>query len=519
MFTSRAEANAFYNKILLKAEGRGPEQVRLVAADLGKRDLFFLLTRVLHRADIDKDWLFHRCQEVQANPDGYLDLWAREHYKSTIITYGLTVQDILNDPEVTVGIFSHTRPIAKAFLKQIMQEFERNQLLKDLYPDILWQEPRKEAPSWSLDNGIVVKRKGNPKEATIEAWGLVDGQPTSKHFSRLVYDDVVTKESVSTPDQIAKTTDAWALSLNLGAHGGKRRYIGTRYHLNDTYRTILAREAAVKREHPATEDGKPMGKPVFLDPDALAEKRREMGPYIFAAQMLQNPKADEAQGFLREWLRPWIPKSEFWRLMNIYIVVDPAGEKKLKNTGTDYTVIWVIGVAPDGRYYLIDGLRDRLNLTQRATKLFSLVRKYRPIKVGYEKYGLQADIEHIKFLQDQQNYHFEIVELGGQMPKNDRIRRLIPLFEQGRFYTPGVLTYKDAEGSIRNLMAEFESDEYEAFPVCLHDDMLDALARVLDADLGVQFPDEDDEAALKGGYPNMPAGMGTGMDYDPLGAM
>src|SRR5258706_10619219 len=74
-------------------------------------DLFFLLRYGCGRKDIDHPWLFARCREVQADPNGYLDLWSREHYKSSIITFGLTVQNILNDPEITVGIFSHTRPI------------------------------------------------------------------------------------------------------------------------------------------------------------------------------------------------------------------------------------------------------------------------------------------------------------------------------------------------------------------------------------------------------------------------
>ncbi|HTN72853.1 MAG TPA: Hint domain-containing protein, partial [Methylomirabilota bacterium] len=80
--------------------------------------------------------------------------------------------------------------------------------------------------------GIIVKRKGNPKEATVEAWGLVDGQPTGRHFILRVYDDVVTRESVTTAEQVKKTTDAWELSLNLGVsetRGGRERYIGTRY--------------------------------------------------------------------------------------------------------------------------------------------------------------------------------------------------------------------------------------------------------------------------------------------------
>ena len=53
--------------------------------------------------------------------------------------------------------------------------------------------------------GITVKRKSNPKEATIEAHGLIDGQPTSRHFRLHIYDEVVTQDYLS-DDQIRKTT-------------------------------------------------------------------------------------------------------------------------------------------------------------------------------------------------------------------------------------------------------------------------------------------------------------------------
>jgi len=71
-----------------------------------------MLDYVLKRADLNRDWYFERCREVQAAPSGYLDLWGREHRKSSLIIFGLTIQDILNDPEITVGIFSYSRPIA-----------------------------------------------------------------------------------------------------------------------------------------------------------------------------------------------------------------------------------------------------------------------------------------------------------------------------------------------------------------------------------------------------------------------
>ena len=429
---------------------------------------------------MERPWLFERCRQVQNEPDGFIDLWAREHYKSTIITFGLTIQDILNDPEMTFGIFSHTRPIAKGFLRQIKREFEGNDLLKSLFPDILWENPQKEAPKWSEDDGLIVKRKGNPKESTIEAWGIVDGQPTSKHFSKMIYDDVVTKESVTTPDMIKKVTEAWELSTNLGSEGGVERYIGTRYHYNDTYREIIARQAAKPRVFPATRDGTVHGEPVLLTREALAAKRRKQGPYTFACQMLQDPKADETQGFLVDWLRFYDGVLKKHGL-NIYITVDPASEKK---KDSDYTAAYVIGLGGDRNYYVLEMVRDRLSLTQRADLVFNLHRKWSSpssqIIVGYEKYGLMADVEHLKDRQARENYRFAVAELGGQQPKFDRIRRLIPLFEQGRIWMPRTHIKTDYEGQTINLTETFIEEEYKPFPVALHDDMLDALSRILD---------------------------------------
>ena len=140
----------------------------------GGRDRYYLLVSILGRTDALHPWLYARCREVEADPDGYLDLWARGHYKSTIDTFAGLIQEILKDQEITIGIFAHTRPIAKAFLIQIKLELETNRRLKLLYPDVLYADPKKESPAWS-ENGITVKRKGNPKERTIEAWGVVRG--------------------------------------------------------------------------------------------------------------------------------------------------------------------------------------------------------------------------------------------------------------------------------------------------------------------------------------------------------
>lgn len=509
-----------------------------------KGDLFYLLVYGMNRKDMDKDWLFERCRDVQKNPNDYLDLWAREHYKSTIITIGLTIQNILNNPNITVGIFSHTRPIAKAFLRQIKREWETNSLLRAYFPHICAPEKSESRTrTWSEDGGLIVKRDGNPKEATLEAWGLVDGQPTGKHFDLLLYDDVVTLESVSTPEQIKKTTDAWRLSLNLGARDGHLRMIGTRYHATDTYHLIMEQGSVIPRVHPATKDGLSSGEAVFLDNSILAKKRRDMGPYVFACQMLQNPLADNAMGFKKEWFQV-LPSTGLWEehisqiheqngvpknlnlqdqfkktssynhrisqekdhvsvqgavkgkqylgaSMNRYIVVDPASSKK---EGSDYTSMWVIGLNHDGFYYILDGVHDRLALHERADALFNLHKKHSPLAVGYEQYGIQADIEHIKYRMEQENYRFSIMPLGGAMAKSDRIRRLVPVFEQGRIWFPHRLPIMRVDRSTVDLVQEFYQKEYINFPVAGHDDMLDCLSRILDSKLGAIFPMQKESA-------------------------
>lgn len=442
---------------------------------------------------MEHPWLIQRCRDVEASPNGHLDLWAREHYKSTIITFGQSIQDILSshgdDPdekwegrEATIGIFSYNRPLAKTFLRQIKFEFESNQLLQALFPDILYEQPRKDSPKWSEDDGLVVKRKANPKESTIEAHGLVDGMPTGKHFLILNYDDVVTEKSVNTPEMIHKTTSQLELSYNLGVQGGIRRFIGTKYHLFDTYRTIEDRGTVIPRKHPATDDGTASGSPILLPQAMLDEKRRDMGPWTFGCQLLLDPQSEMVEGFKLEWLRYWSVKPIGG---NRYIVVDPANEKKKKS---DYTAAWCIELREDQNYYVIDMVRDRLSLTERADLLFKWHKDYTPLGVGYEKYGMQADIEHIEDRQERENYRFAITPLGGALGKNERIKRLVPLFEQGRILLPPKLMYETYEQKTVDLVHSFIFEEYVPFPVMSHDDMLDGLSRIVDEDLHTEFP-------------------------------
>ena len=84
----RERAIAVYRATISQAVELGaarndPEVVRRVKRQLAQSDLFFLLAYVLGRSDVNRDWVFERCREVQAAPNGYLDLWGRERAASS----------------------------------------------------------------------------------------------------------------------------------------------------------------------------------------------------------------------------------------------------------------------------------------------------------------------------------------------------------------------------------------------------------------------------------------------------
>lgn len=492
-----------------------------LTAELCKQDRFFLLTHILHRPDAIHEWLYERCRMVEKETDGCLDLWSRYHYKSSIITFSGIIQEIIKDPEITICILSYNNSIATDFLAQIKREFEGNLDLYKAFPNILWARPKKEAPIWSLDKGLIVKRSTNPKEATLEAYGLVDNQPTSKHFKLRVYDDVIVPKSVTTQDMIDKTTQMWELSLNLGTKESNRAwYCGTRYNANDTYQVILDRNIVKARIFPATDDGTFDGNPVFLSVQEWETLKKSSSEYTVATQQLLNPLAGSLQELKPEWIRRYDVRP---RYMNVYILCDPASSKKGSACNTAMSVI---GVDAQYNKYLLDGMCHRMDLEERWNNLKHLRSKWlnadgvQIVEVGYEKYGMQSDMEHFEIMMRLEGVSFPITEVSwtrdGSQAKDDRIRRLIPDHKNWQFFYPETTKYthlmreaekkgnkkliaqpikrKNHEGKIYELTEWFIKNEYLFFPNGQLKDFLDSMSRIYD--MNISAPINYDNAIL-----------------------
>ena len=454
-------------------------------------------------------------------------------HNSTFNTFAGAIQEALIDPETRICIFSNNKGTARPFLQQIKDELESNADLKRLYPDVLYENPRSDAPMWSLDNGLVVKRTGNYREATFEAHGVIDALPTGKHFPILLYDDIITEKNVTNPEQIAKATERTELSFPIGiGEKTRRRMSGTRYHFADSYGQLMDRGVAKARLHPATDNGKLDGDPVFMTKEAWEAAKRDMRTTI-AAQMLQNPIAGKENMFSTKWLKPyWLRPI----VMNVYIMGDPS---KGRSATSDRTALAVIGIDTGGNKFLLDGFCHRMQLSERWQKLEMLHRKWsnmpgvQSLKVGYERYGVQADDEYFDEKMRESGRRFDIEELNwtgqvGRQSKENRVERLEPDFRNGNFFVPakvwnaaidaktGVWYVEDGkdeihyspiqgqhrlerqarangelwriiepikrvdeDGNIYDLTRVF-FEEYTFFPFSPRDDLIDAMSRIYD---------------------------------------
>src|SRR5215472_4536743 len=496
---SPEEAALFWDSFQHCSEGARRNHLRWMALN----DLFFLGVYLLHRvhwigenpkqAGLSKEhrqkialWYHGRCWEVQDQPNGCIDVWAREHGKSEIISYAKSIQDILLDPNETLGLFSHTRPLAKQFLRLIKTEFEINEELKALFPEILWVDPKRETPKWSVDDGIIVRRSSNIKESTVEAWGLIDGQPTSKRYSILIYDDIVARDQI-TEGMISRCSQELENSFALTASDPPiMRMIGTPQEIGDTVTEYMENHKFKLRLHPAVEH---QGAPVFFSEAKLADFKDKMSPKTFALQFLLDPKlAQEAHeiGFESSWWQTWTGELNI-RSLNKYVLIDPAGRRPDSNS---LFALWVVGAGADRKWRIIDGVLDNLSLTQRADILFEMVRKYDPLKVVYEQNAFQADIEHIRDRQQRENFLFTIQEVTGRVPKDQRIERLLPKYRNGEILAPERLMYRNVDGKEFDIIKRFREVEYDKWPFnprCR--DQLDALSRICDeAEMNYVFP-------------------------------
>jgi hypothetical protein len=407
-------------------------------------------------------------------------------HNTSIITTAHTIQRILKNPEERIAIFSYSKTMAVGILRPIKYLFENSALLKACFPDVLWDDPSKQAPKWSEEIGITVRRRSSARECTLEAHGLIEGMPTGRHYTGRIYDDVETSDLTYTPEIMSRLKETFDLSQALGSVEGWHWVIGTPYHHEGLLMYLKGKTMNGKplyniREKPATLDGTPNGEPVYFTPEHWALLQSSFTRQQLFSQYLLNPTPRGTEKLCFDRINLIEPRDIPQRLFR-FMTIDPAGVRK--DRVGDSWAMYVIGVEPyrddlgASNIYILDMVCEPMSESEALDAVVAMyLRSGRILKLGIEKVGMMTAEIHIanalrargKILTIE-NGGLELLRPAGRA-KEERIEKnLMWPLNNGKIH---ISTAVPAAYRERLRM------EMGKFPFW-HDDALDALAYIYD---------------------------------------
>lgn len=433
-----------------------------VKRQLCELDLRFLCTKICNFADWDvcHDDLvsFYR---MNNGVKFKLLLLPRGHLKTSILTVGKTIQDILINPNVKILLTSAIWNNSRTFLAQIKEYLRPGSELERLYGKFM----RSDVGGWTQDFITINQRTTPDKSPTIDTAG-VEKTVTSQHYDKIKADDLVTRENITNKDQIEKVINHFRDLSKLLEPNGELEIIGTRWHDADLYGYIiknLCDSRAGERKfiiylRRAVEENKVIFPKKFTI-QKLDALKTQIGTYEYSANYNNNPIDPERQMF-KPPVRYWheIPKDA-----TRIITIDPAGD----NTDSDYNVVTDCAFSKANQLYVAEYRRGHFNPDQLIQNLFEMVTdKPHLLGVGVESVQYQRVLQYlIRIEQKRRGVYFPIYPVIPHKDKFTRLRALQPWWERGDLLLkPG--------------MVELE-DEFTRFPVSEYDDIMDTIEQAV----------------------------------------
>lgn len=351
--------------------------------EIAKHDLYFLAKVILGYAWLTGPVHTDFCREIQRATNLSLYLLPRGHCKTQIFTISGAIQDYLNNPTEPIAVVCDALKRSTKKTRAIKWHFERNEKLRDLFPDLIWENPLKQAPRWTDEEFIMPKHDGR-QEPSFLATSL-ENQPTGLHFPTIKCDDIVTPETCTTRTQMDKNRDAYGLMRSsILQTGGNIQIAGTIYDDGDLHCDMsrpgtgytIYRKPAID---PLT--GEALW-PEQFDLAKLDSLRKDptVGEYIFSCQYLLDPSPEDDNAYFQ---LAWFPRYRNRpELLHIYAAIDCALSEKQT---ADYTSIMVVGVGEGGRIYVLDVIRGQTDALDTAQRMINAQEKYKPLMWGIQK--------------------------------------------------------------------------------------------------------------------------------------
>ncbi len=400
--------------------------------------------------------------------------------KTTLISIAYALwRGVRSKGNVRCLLTQNTFTNAVAKNRTVKEVVEGNVLFRQLWPGLL-PGPRN---VWKADVLTLTREKSWP-EGTFDAAGTRT-QVTSRHYDLIIEDDTVApdkddlgEENVAPRKEDVVQAIGWhrlAAPLLVSPGDSQNIAVGTRWFEKDLISWIEEHESesfvSYKRscredENGAADESGAVTYPERFDGRVLSGLRTSLGPYLFSCLYLNKPLRSKDMVFQPEWFRYY---SELPARLVCYTTVDPAVDPEDTKGEPDWNVVLSCGKdLTSGRVYVLGYDRERCSPSRLISLIFEHVRKWKPVKVGLETVAYQASLKHWIRERMRSTGEYFLVEglTHSKRSKGARILGLQPFMANGMLWM---------ELSHRELIGEML-----AFPLGVHDDVVDALASQLE---------------------------------------
>ena len=428
---------------------------------------------------IDGVWIDERTERLFL-----LILMPRGHLKSSVVTIGKSIQEILKKPDIRILITNAFWDKSREFLGSISGQLKKP-YFKDKFGITLPYDTKDKLT-------VSTRRRKELTEPTIDTGGVEKGK-TGSHYDMIIWDDLVCRENIGTPEQLMKPVTYYKDCLDLLEPNGVGIMIGTRWDDNDIYgqiddkknsfgnkfkvyktKALVPGKVRVKeKDGVITPYVTPDSKFIFpkkFNEEQLCQLYEDKGQYAFYAQYFNETVDDEHATFKKSWLETrWKDNDIAGQPIDHYLVVDPAiSEEK----HSDFTGFSLNKVAPDGKWRIKTKRLKTNNPDKIIDTIFWYLNTYPILKLGIEVVAYQKALAHyINKRMMETNKYVTIVELkpDTQVSKEMRIKALQPYVEFGH-----LLTHEE-DDELR--------EEFRRFPRAKHDDLIDPTAYMVHMDI------------------------------------
>ena len=373
---------------------------------------------------------------------------SRKSFKTSDVSVGDPIFDLINDPNDTILILAQERGYAMTILGQIKRQMEENEELiaingRDFKGSGSWKE---------FEIFINGRTDWVSKEPSIGTAGI-DSVKAGPHPRKIILDDPETEDNTSSLEACEKLLENYRMLSPMLKQGGHMIVIGTPYAFEGIYYYILENPAELRSFDiligQARKDSGILPKiskffihlpegpeGTLLMPNVLTEEylddEEAKDPPFFAGQYMLSLSSGGAAEFKREWFRYYLEKELPEKLKN-YVLLDPAISQK---STADYTCIKVISQDVLNNIFIRKMIHARLEPDEVIEYFYKFFFDYHPFKMGIETNGMQYLFKWQFDKEAKFRGRLPIFELKhyGKLTKKARIRALIAPYKEGRIY-------------------------------------------------------------------------------------